>query len=83
MRSQSGNESETSVSRDTKYSAYQDDNYAVVLETKNSFMWTYTLGIVDEDRKLCERLLHEDQENPLDSMFDANRFEEFCAHLQD
>ncbi len=81
--SQSGDETETTVSRDAKYSAYKDVNYAVVLETKNSFMRMSPAGVVDEDRRLCERLLREDQPILQDSMFDDNRFEEFCSHLQD
>ena len=81
--SQSGGESESTLSRDAKYSAYKDVNYAVVLETKNSFMRASTAGIAEGDREMCDRLLYENQPTPPDSMFDADRFEEFCSHLQD
>jgi len=80
--SQSGDGTESTVSRDAKYSAYKDINYAVVLETKNSFMRVSKAGIVDEDRTLCHRLLLADQPIPHESMFDDDRFEEFHSILQ-
>ena len=81
--SQSGDETETTVSRDAKYSAYKDVNYVVVLETKNSFMRMSAAGIAAEDRKLCERLLRDNQPTPTDTMFEKDRFQEFCSLLQD
>ena len=82
-RPSSSDETDTTVSRDTKYSAYKDVNYAVVLETKNSYMRSSSAGIVDEDRMLCDRFLREDQPIPQGSLFDDDRFKEFCSHLQD
>ena len=73
--SQSGDGTESTVSRDAKYSAYKDVNYAVALETKNSFMRLSKAGIVDEDRTLCQRLLLANQPIPHESMFDDDRFE--------
>ena len=81
--SQPGDETETTVSRDAKYSAYKDVNYVVVLETKNSFMRISAAGLIEEDLKLCERLLSENQPIPQNTMFEDDRFEEFCSHLQD
>lgn len=82
ISSQSGDGTESTVSRDAKYSAYKDVNYAVVLETKNSFMRVSKAGIVDDDRTLCHRLLLADQPIPHESMFDDDRFEEFHSILQ-
>ena len=42
-----------------------------------------TAGIVDQDRNLCDRLLRENQSPPKDTMFEDDRFEEFCSLLQD
>ena len=83
MPSQSGDETATTMTRNGKFSAYQDVNYVVVLETKNSFMRASLSGIVDEDRRMCDKLLREDQPVPQDSMFDGDRLEEFCSHLKD
>jgi hypothetical protein len=81
--SQSSDETETTVSRDGKYSVYKNLNYAMILETKNSFMRASPTGIIDEDQKLCHKFL-EDQDHPIpqNSMFDADKFEGFCSHLQ-
>ncbi len=79
--SHSGDQTATTLSRDAKYSTYKDVNYTVVLETKNSFMRMSKSGIVDEDRKMCDKLLLTEQPIPLDSMFDDDRFQEFCSLL--
>lgn len=55
--SASGDGSDTTVSKDKKYSVYKDVNYPVVLETKGSFMRASESGMVDEDKRLCEKLL--------------------------
>jgi hypothetical protein len=81
--SQSSNDdTETTVSRDAKYSVYKDVNYPMVLETKNSYMRASPTGLIDQDRKLCDMLLHENQSIPQNSMFDADKFEGFCSHLR-
>ncbi|EXJ82292.1 hypothetical protein A1O3_06105 [Capronia epimyces CBS 606.96] len=58
MLSQSNEVTESPVSREKKYAAYRDDNYSVVLEMKGSFMRPSDAGLVDEDKALCEDLLH-------------------------
>jgi hypothetical protein len=81
--SQSSNDdTETTVSRDGKYSVYKNLNYPMILETKNSFMRASPSGLVDQDRKLCDRLLYEGHSTPQNSMFDADKFERFCSLLQ-
>ncbi|KAI9748176.1 MAG: hypothetical protein M4579_007292 [Chaenotheca gracillima] len=81
-RSPSHEGAESTVSRDAKYSAYKDSNYAVVLETKHSFMCPSEAGIVDEDRKLCRKLLCSEHPPLLDSMFQDKLFERFHNLLQ-
>jgi len=62
--SQSGDSTESTVSRDKKYSAYRDVNYPVVLETKGSFMRPSKAGLSDEDKRLLEKLLVTSQPKP-------------------
>ena len=80
--SQSGDSTESTVSRDKKYSAYRDVNYPVVLETKGSFMRPSKAGLVDEDRILSEKLLVLSQPVPDNSLFDDARFEKFHSLLR-
>jgi hypothetical protein len=80
--SQSGDGTETTVSRDKKYSAYRDVNYPVVLETKGSFMRPSEAGLVDEDKRLYERLLLTSQPKPHNSLFDDEQFETFHSLLR-
>ncbi|KAL6240884.1 hypothetical protein RBB50_012143 [Rhinocladiella similis] len=80
--SQSCDGTEPTVSRDKKYSAYRDVNYPVVLEAKGSFMRPSKIGLVDEDKILCEKLLLTSQPKPSDSLFDDERFEKFHSLLR-
>lgn len=80
--SQSGDSTESTVSRDKKYSAYRDVNYPVVLETKGSFMRPSKAGLVDEDKTLSEKLLVLSQPVPDNSLFDDARFEKFHSLLR-
>jgi hypothetical protein len=79
--SQSGDGSESTVSRDRKYSTYKDVNYPVVLETKGSFMRSSGSGLVEEDKRLCEKLLSASQPPPVHSLFDE-RFDKFHSLIQ-
>ena len=80
--SQSGDGTETTISREKKYSVYKDVNYAVVLETKGSFMRPSKAGMVDEDKELCRRLLTHNQPIPYDVLFDDEHFERFHSNLR-
>jgi hypothetical protein len=79
--SQSGDGSESTVSRDRKYSTYKDVNYPVVLETKGSFMRSSESGLVEEDKSLCEKLLSASQPPPVHSLFDE-RFDKFHSLIR-
>ncbi|KAK5246698.1 hypothetical protein LTR20_007367 [Exophiala xenobiotica] len=79
--SQSGDGTESTISRDRKYSAYKDVNYPVVLETKGSFMRSSGSGLVDEDKILYERLLSTSQTPPSHSLFDE-RFDKFHSLIR-
>lgn len=79
--SQSGDGTDTTISRDRKYSAYRDINYAVVLETKGSFMRPSDAGLVPEDVKLCAELLSTGQPKP-DNVLFHEHFEQFHALLR-
>ena len=74
--------SQLTISRDTKYSAYKDGNYPVMLETKDSFMRPSQPEHVQEDRELCQRLLLDERAVPSGSLVEEERFESFCALLQ-
>ena len=80
--SQSGDSTESTVSRDKKYSAYRDVNYPVVLETKGSFMRPSKAELVDEDKTLLEKLLVTSQPKPDNSLFDDEQFEKFHSLLR-
>lgn len=70
------------VSRDKKYSVYKDANYPVVLETKGSFMRPSKARMIEEDKKLCERLLTTSQPIPHDMVFDDDHFSAFHGNLR-
>ena len=80
--SQSGDSTESTVSRDRKYSAYRDVNYPVVLETKSSFIRPSKDGLLNKDKTLCEKLLLTSQPTPDNSLFDDERFEKFHSLLR-
>ena len=65
--SQSGDGTETTVSRDKKYSAYRDVNYPVVLETKGSFMRPYP-GVL----KLISNELYLDVSSTINNLKEQN-----------
>jgi hypothetical protein len=80
--SQSGDGTESTITRDKKYSAYRDVNYPVVLETKGSFMRSSKAELADEDKTLCEKLLITNQPKPDNSLFDDGEFESFHSLLR-
>ncbi|KAK5069380.1 hypothetical protein LTR51_008630 [Lithohypha guttulata] len=80
--SQSGDGTETTISREKKYSVYKDVNYPVVLETKGSFMRPSKAGMLGEDKELCQRLLTHSQPIPYDVLFDDEHFERFHSNLR-
>lgn len=79
--SQLGADTESTISRDRKYSAYKDVNYPIVLETKGSFIRSLRSGLVDEDKKLCETLLSTSQPPPVHSLFNE-RFKKFHSLIR-
>ena len=82
VQSQFGDGTESTITRDAKFSAYKDSNYTVVLETKRSFMYTSETGVADDDRNLCRTLLHAHQPDPKHSMFDDSVFDRFCSLMR-
>ncbi|KAJ9648666.1 hypothetical protein H2198_010968, partial [Neophaeococcomyces mojaviensis] len=80
--SQSGDGSDTAVSRDKKYSVYKDGNYPVVLETKGSFMRPSEAGLIAEDREFCDKLLTATQPLPDDVLFDDDHFPRLHLNLR-
>jgi hypothetical protein len=79
--SQSGDGTESTVSREKKYAAYRDVNYPVVLETKGSFMRSSEAGLVPEDKALHEELLHTVQTKPTSPLFNS-QYDRFHSLLR-
>lgn len=54
----------------------------MVLEVRDSFLKVRNDGVADDDRRLCDRLLYDDQPILLDSLFDDNQFDDFVPNHQ-
>ena len=81
--SSSGRSTDTTVSKEKKYSVYKDVNYSVVLETKGSFMRASEQGLSDEDEVFCLTLQTHPQTLPSDLLFDDDHFVKFHSNLHD
>ena len=69
--------------REAKSTPYMRVSYTTVLATKGSFMDKSDLGITDETKSLCRRLLEEEQTLPQDSLFRDDLFDKACRKIQD
>lgn len=68
--------------REEKSAPYRNAQYALLLQTKGSYMGKSPLGIADRSKLLCETLLDNDQPTPKDSLFDDDIFESVCDDLE-
>ncbi|KAK3350356.1 hypothetical protein B0T25DRAFT_520339 [Lasiosphaeria hispida] len=69
--------------REEKTAPYRDPRYKTLLETKGSFMGKSDLGITEESKNLCRRLLETAQVEPQDSLFRSDIFESTCRKVED
>ncbi|KUI73406.1 hypothetical protein VM1G_08683 [Cytospora mali] len=67
--------------REEKSNQYRNPQYALLLQTKGSYMGKSPLGITDESKRLCETLLYSGQPTPNESLFDDDIFESVCDNL--
>ncbi|KAK3290472.1 uncharacterized protein B0H64DRAFT_412440 [Chaetomium fimeti] len=65
-----------------KSGAYKDSRYALLLQTKGSYMRKSELGITDESKRFCQALLDGEQPVPTESLFDQDIFENVWEDLQ-
>lgn len=65
-----------------KSAPYRDSRYALLLQTKGSYMGKSTLGITDESKRLCQTLLNSEQPVPKVSLFDNDIFESVCENIE-
>ena len=70
-------------SREEKSAPYKHPAYRTELASKNSFMDKDEVGIIQESKELCRKLLETDQEIPEDSLFRDDLFEDTCREIQD
>ncbi|EDN09620.1 conserved hypothetical protein [Histoplasma mississippiense (nom. inval.)] len=68
--------------REEKSAPYRNPRYEIILETKGSFMGKSELGIIDESRDLCQRLLETEQTIPKDSLFRDDVFDNLCEMIR-
>lgn len=69
--------------RESKSAPYGDARYTTLLATKGSFIDKSVLGVTNESKILCRRLLESEQEVPKDSLFRDDIFELTCQKIQD
>ncbi|OJD20229.1 hypothetical protein ACJ73_08437, partial [Blastomyces percursus] len=68
--------------REEKSAPYRNPRYEIILGTKGSFMGKSELGIIDESRDLCQRLLETEQTIPKDSLFRDDVFDNLCEMIR-
>ena len=73
---------DSAVSRESKYSIYQDARYPVLLESQGSFMRDSDKGPLPEERAMCKRLFTMTAPVPTDPLFQQARFLRFLALLE-
>lgn len=61
--------------REANSAPYRDERYEILLGYEGSFMSEFNMGIADESRALCTRLLEEQQTFPDHSLFQDDIFE--------
>jgi hypothetical protein len=66
-----------------KSAPYQDPRYKMLLETKGSFIDKSDLGVTDESKTLCQKLLETVQVEPRGSLFQSDIFESTCRNVED
>ena len=68
--------------REEKSAPYRDARYALLLQTKGSYMDTSELGITDASKHLVRDLLSVEQPVPRETLFDDDIFVDACRNLQ-
>jgi hypothetical protein len=81
-RSSSDAETESTLSRNRKYSIYQDPRYQTILESKGSFMRDSKQGPLPEEKAFCKKLLTTTTSIPKDPLFEGQLLSRFLAHFQ-
>ncbi|KAK1749540.1 hypothetical protein QBC47DRAFT_395632 [Echria macrotheca] len=69
--------------REEKSAPYRDPRYKMLLETKGSFMDKSDLGVTDDSKILCQKLLETAQVEPQGSLFHSDVFESTCRNVED
>ena len=69
--------------REAKSAPYEHPSYAILLETKGSFMGESGLDITDASKSLCQTLLEREPNVPQDSLFRDDLFHAACQMVQD
>ena len=69
--------------REEKSAPYRDPRYAVLLETKGSFMEVSNTGITDKSKEDYATLLNREQAIPGDSLFRDDIFKQTCQRVKD
>ncbi|RKU40529.1 hypothetical protein DL546_000368 [Coniochaeta pulveracea] len=69
--------------REEKSAPYRDPRYKTLLETKGSFMDKSDLGIADQSKVLCHKLLDTAQGEPPNSLFRSDIFDSTCRRVGD
>ena len=67
--------------REEKSADYRDPRYEVLLATKGSFMAEHEMGITDASKRMCRKLLEEEQTVPENSLFRDDLFDKTCAMI--
>ena len=68
--------------REVKSAQYKDAEYEDQLEKKGSYLRKSDMGITDDSRNLCEKLLQFEQDVPQDSLFRDDLFEQTCQNIR-
>ena len=68
--------------REAKSAPYEHPTYAILLETKGSFMGESDLDITDASKSLCQTLLEREPNVAQDSLFRDDLFRETCQMVR-
>ncbi|ETN44772.1 uncharacterized protein HMPREF1541_10442 [Cyphellophora europaea CBS 101466] len=73
---------ESAISRETKYSIYQDGRYPALLESQGSYMRESPSGLLPEELAYCDTLFTDPVTLPAEPLFEASRFRGFLGLLE-